>query len=751
MPDLSEFDEKSRFLLDKALEAVGTSTSDGGDPRKALINYLDHKWRGSGWIPQDVREAATGRQKEFPCKGICEAIFEITRLASEQGVVLETLWMDEKGFLRKGLISWHMRNDRKRSLKLTMAIASELLARVKAWGPARWERAKAVKCIGTQPELEDDAMEGASNLEPQPEGSPRMAQSVTNAPATPTITEGLALPAFENCHEQVESNESIQEEVQVRDKSASLSAPDRPFPNLDWDQVATTAVSPAAVVSEIVKTALEQRNKFTEAAERNLPVASGPLRPEETNRSIDDAPPDLPRQPGMPTRKRPANVIDLTDVPDHTPSSKRLREFSLPAETVKAVLEDPHAWLDDNTIDLLCSALQILYVGVRPIRVFPLQRMSKSTTAKLKKNLKEHLKASGDIFLMSEDVCKVAYHDSMYNAVAAEKARGEVEAWMKAVEIEKNIEFEFQNCPQQKDHSSCGVYAVSCFRRVLTSTHNGTLTRPASEERLSYLEMLTGMTQEQQGRLPTLYQSTVKDLCGYTTQRLDMTESEFFQDMDGKLARVSPQTLNRNLQDAKQQLEQLTRDERKANDNFITLQVRHDMGKRAEQGLNELAGLKEYAQPGQGTDVTSQLDITLQLQQEAAAEANECIRRCLDEFQVSEQQMEDAKMALLETRKQVEDAKANVQRVERLKEMADMYAQWSSDERRLECLEKDRALLEAKQEQIGQRLRGVIQEKTQLLAKQEMSRGERELLWKDVRKGKWLEKGWLDYLEPEEE
>lgn len=263
--------------------------------------------------------------------------------------------------------------------------------------------------------------------------------------------------------------------------------------------------------------------------------------------------------------------------------------------------------------------------------------------------------------------------------------------------------------------------------------------------------MLTGMTQEQQARLPILYQSTVRDLCDYNTQRLEMTESEFFQDMDGKLARVSPQTLNRNLQDVKQQLEQLTQDEQKANENFMALQVRHDMGKRAEQGLDELRQQKEYAQPGQGTDVPSQLDIILQLQQEATAQADEHIRRCLDGLKVSEQQMEDAKMALLATRKQVEDAKANVQRVERLKGMVDIYAQWSSDERRLECLEKDQALMEVQQERIGQQLKGIIQEKTQLLGKQEMSRGERELLWKDVRKGKWLEKGWLDCLEPKEE
>ncbi|RSM05416.1 hypothetical protein CDV31_009568 [Fusarium ambrosium] len=277
---------------------------------------------------------------------------------------------------------------------------------------------------------------------------------------------------------------------------------------------------------------------------------------------------------------------------------------------------------------------------------------------------------------MSEDVCKAAYHDSMYNAVAAERARGEVEAWMKVVKIEKKIEFEFQNCSQQEDHLSC--------------------------------------------------------------------------DMDGKLARVSPQILNKNLQDVKQQLEQLTRDERKANENFIALQVRYDMGKRADQGLDELAQRKEYAQPGQGTDVPSQLDITLKLQQEATAQANERIRRCLDEFKVSEQQVEDAKMALLETQKQVEDAKATVKRVERLKDVVDIYAQWRSDERRLQCLEIDRALLEVKQERIGQRLKEVDQEKTQLLVKQEMSRGERELLWKDMRKGRWFEKGWLVCLEPEE-
>ncbi|RMJ19176.1 hypothetical protein CDV36_001206 [Fusarium kuroshium] len=168
---------------------------------------------------------------------------------------------------------------------------------------------------------------------------------------------------------------------------------------------------------------------------------------------------------------------------------------------------------------------------------------------------------------MSENVCKAAYHDSMYNAVAAERARGQVEAWMKVVEIEKKIEFEFQNYPQQEDHSSCGVYAW------------------------------------------------------------------------------------------------------KANENFIAVQVRYEMGKRADQGLDELAQRKEYAQPGQGTDVPSQLDITLKLQQEATAQANERIRRCLDEFKVSEQQVEDAKMALLETQKQVEDAKANVKRVERLKDM----------------------------------------------------------------------------------
>lgn len=459
MSAVLDFDEKSRLLLDQALKAVGTSTSDGGGSRKALINYLDHKWRGSGWIPQDVREAATGRQKEFPCKGICEAMFEITRLASEQGVVLETLWMDEKGFLRKGLMSWHMRNCQKRSLKLTMAIASELLTRVKAWGPTRWKRAKAVKCVGSQTEPGDDAMEETSNLEPQPEGSPRTAHSGTNAPTNPLITEGSTLPAFESSNEQVESNESILEELQLPHKSNSPSALDRPFPSIDWTQVATTAVSPAAVVARIVKNALQQANGLTEAAEQHFPAASGSLGPGEADLPIDDAPSCFFRQSGMPTPKRPANAIDLTDVPDHTPSSKRLREFSLPAGTVKAVLEDPYAWLDDDTIDLLCSALQILHGGARPIRVFPMQRMSMSVTAKLKKNLKEYLKDSGDIFLVSnlgshwtlialsqvsEDVCKVAYHDSMYNAAAAERAREEVEAWMKVVEIKKKIEFEFQ-------------------------------------------------------------------------------------------------------------------------------------------------------------------------------------------------------------------------------------------------------------------------------------------------------------------
>lgn len=69
-----------------------------------------------------------------------------------------------------------------------------------------------------------------------------------------------------------------------------------------------------------------------------------------------------------------------------------------------------------------------------------------------------------------------------------------------------------QNCPQQTDDSSCGVFAVSCFRRVLTNTHNGALTRTAADERLSYLKMLVGMTPEQKGRLPLSYQSTVEDL-----------------------------------------------------------------------------------------------------------------------------------------------------------------------------------------------------------------------------------------------
>lgn len=457
MPGVADFDEKSRCLLEKALNPTSTDARDDGS-RQAFIEYLDHKWQGPGWIPQDVREAATGKQKDFPCKGICEAMFGITELAVAEGAVLEILWKDKR-LLRRDLLRENKKLYQKRSLKLTERIASELLGEMKVWSSSRWERAKAVKCVGTQPGPDDEAMQDGSHPEIRPENSPQTGQPDTPSPATPCVSKGLTPSVFQNSDDQApELPRPILEEVLLPDSSACQSPPVFPTLDLGFAQVGASTASPAARVWEIVKAALRQQNESIKAAEQQSPMASASSSAGVPKLGAGDTL-SSPQQPGTPAPKRATDVIDLTDQLDDTPSSKRLRGFSLPAETVKAALEDPGKLVDDETITLLCSAVQILYAGDRLIRVFPLQRMNRTVTAKFKKDLKDHLEASGDVFLISnpvchwalvalsqisEDVCKAAYHDSMYNPGNAEEAKKEIEVWMRLVGIEKGIDFEVQ-------------------------------------------------------------------------------------------------------------------------------------------------------------------------------------------------------------------------------------------------------------------------------------------------------------------
>ncbi|KAM0355000.1 hypothetical protein ACHAPU_000847 [Fusarium lateritium] len=78
-----------------------------GDPRALNIAWLEAQWKGSQWLPEDVRQASamSGSQHE-PSNGLVTNMAKITSLVLEKGIPLHSLWT-HGGPLRNA-VSCHM-------------------------------------------------------------------------------------------------------------------------------------------------------------------------------------------------------------------------------------------------------------------------------------------------------------------------------------------------------------------------------------------------------------------------------------------------------------------------------------------------------------------------------------------------------------------------------------------------------------------------------------------------------------------
>ncbi|KAJ3538084.1 hypothetical protein NM208_g6063 [Fusarium decemcellulare] len=124
MPVSLDFHDQGARLYKIAESASGEACRD------AYIKYLDHMWRGPGWIPNDVREAVKRNKDAFPGKTVCEMLVYITKLAVDQNLSLQDLWND-KGLLRAGLVKLHEEQYQKPGLAMTSFMAQELWVMMK--------------------------------------------------------------------------------------------------------------------------------------------------------------------------------------------------------------------------------------------------------------------------------------------------------------------------------------------------------------------------------------------------------------------------------------------------------------------------------------------------------------------------------------------------------------------------------------------------------------------------------------------
>ncbi|KAF4998736.1 hypothetical protein FGRMN_3062 [Fusarium graminum] len=105
--------ELHRQALQKEKALKKDEDLKAGDPRAVNIAWLDTKWKGSQWLPDDVRHASviSGSRYE-PSNGLVANMIKITELLQEKGIALHLLWV-EGGPLRNA-VSCHLEGEHRR-------------------------------------------------------------------------------------------------------------------------------------------------------------------------------------------------------------------------------------------------------------------------------------------------------------------------------------------------------------------------------------------------------------------------------------------------------------------------------------------------------------------------------------------------------------------------------------------------------------------------------------------------------------
>ncbi|KAF4970356.1 hypothetical protein FSARC_2612 [Fusarium sarcochroum] len=105
---ITETPQRSSTTVNNTSSATASRVMDGraADKANRQIEWLNQRWEGRGWLPEDVRRAQRNRGADHPSAVVVSHMVKITKLAQLKNVPLPCLWDDTspQNYLRKGVM-----------------------------------------------------------------------------------------------------------------------------------------------------------------------------------------------------------------------------------------------------------------------------------------------------------------------------------------------------------------------------------------------------------------------------------------------------------------------------------------------------------------------------------------------------------------------------------------------------------------------------------------------------------------------
>ncbi|KAF5667308.1 hypothetical protein FHETE_6011 [Fusarium heterosporum] len=109
--------ELHRQALQKERALRKAEDLKAGDPRAINIVWLNRQWKGSQWLPEDVRLAsATSGSRYEPSNGLVNNMVKITEILLEKGIALHSLWTN--GGPLRNAVSCHLEGEDRKVVDL---------------------------------------------------------------------------------------------------------------------------------------------------------------------------------------------------------------------------------------------------------------------------------------------------------------------------------------------------------------------------------------------------------------------------------------------------------------------------------------------------------------------------------------------------------------------------------------------------------------------------------------------------------
>ncbi|KAM0421004.1 hypothetical protein ACHAPT_011247 [Fusarium lateritium] len=482
-----------------AAEGSPTSDTHVSTKHEDRIAWLNQKWEGPTWLPQDVRDAVIDRSSPEP-----EPVYymvEITRIALQRQIPLRCLWDAESphGHLRKAVMKGSQ------PPLLTADIAKDVYDTLEASEPGTQDHTPSEHLSSEALSDDDEDSIEFPSEEPATTGSPMQLRSKTKYELCPKRR-----PA-EHQDGSLTENSHVRHDDQPTHPKRSHRGTSRGSVDITAFQYSIATGSKVVGVKDVIHQSGQTRDPTQLWAPMNLSGLSSPpelhvspdglLQPTPSfmQTSTQSLLPNFPRFPSPPAAGSYSAPIPVPSSPK-TPNKKRKRDRAsmapVPTRSVKS--ESPtgpltadkiirqltcDVQLTDDIVELICQAIVVEHADENVRLLNPLWFRVDDEN-----DLPQKHWTMGVARVLSTGVT-LHFHDAVLGNARADVVERRFQAWMNRFGLTQPLVFTRMKCTAQRDGTSCGIHAAVCLRRDLLQESCTTPIEPWSEKR----EMLKGL------------------------------------------------------------------------------------------------------------------------------------------------------------------------------------------------------------------------------------------------------------------